>query len=232
MLNEKKLVELQKEKTEKLFQRSEELLLNILPSEIAEELKRDGKVEAKQFASVTVLLTDFVNFTGIGQKLSPADLVAEVHLCYTAFDSIMEKHGLEKIKTIGDAYMCVSGLPVESPDHALQAVRTALDILDSVSKQNTIRKAKGLPYCEIRIGIHSGPVVAGVVGHKKFAYDIWGDSVNVASRLESAGETGKVNISNSTYDLIHQTFVCRHRGKIQIKNKGEIDMYFVEPSKS
>jgi len=208
-------------------QRSEELLLNILPSEIAEELKTSGKSEARFYNEVSILFTDFVNFTQTSEKLSPEQLVAELHECFSAFDEIIGRNGLEKIKTIGDAYMAVCGLPEPSPDHAQRTVQAAIEIRDFISERKKHEKV-----FEIRLGINSGQVVAGIVGVRKFAYDIWGDAVNTASRMESSGETAKVNISQSTYDLVKNDFLCTYRGKINAKNKGEIDMYFVEEKKS
>lgn len=199
--------------------RSEDLLLNILPEEVVEEIKLTGSAVAKQYNDVTVLFTDFVNFTGISQQLSPSELVAEIHKNFTAFDDIIEKNGLEKIKTIGDAYMAVCGLPNISNDHALRVVKAAIEIRDYVNKSNGL--------FQIRIGINSGEVVAGIVGVKKFAYDIWGDTVNTASRMEANSESGKINISGSTYSLIKNEFNCEYRGKISTKGKGEVDMYFV-----
>src|SRR6185295_16220593 len=208
--------------------RSESLLLNILPKEISEELKAKGSADAKQFDAVTVMFTDFKNFTMISEKLSPAELVAEIDTCFKAFDNIISKHNIEKIKTIGDSYMCAGGLPVANNTHAIDVVSAAMEIIQFVDLFSRQRKKSGAEAFEIRIGIHSGPVVAGIVGFKKFAYDIWGDTVNIASRMESSGEAGKVNISGSTYELVKGKFNCRHRGKIHAKNKGEVDMYFVE----
>ncbi len=202
--------------------KSDSLLLNILPEEVAEELKQKGRSEAKQYEHVTVLFTDFVNFTGISEKLSPKELVAEIDLCFKAFDAITEKHNLEKIKTIGDAYLAVCGMPVEDPDHAKKAVRASKDIIEFMQKR---KKEGGL--FEIRIGLNSGPVVAGIVGSKKFAYDIWGDTVNTASRMESSSESGKINVSGATFELIKNDFTSVYRGKIDAKNKGMVDMYFV-----
>lgn len=204
-------------------QRSEDLLLNILPYEIAEELKDYGKIEARFYSEVSVLFTDFVNFTQISEKLNPEQIVKELHECFSAFDKIIERNGLEKIKTIGDAYMAVSGLPEASPDHAHNAVQAAIEIRDFINERK-----KNENVFEIRVGINSGQVVAGIVGVKKFAYDIWGDTVNTAARMESSGQSGKVNISQNTYELIKNDFLCVYRGKINAKNKGEIDMYFVE----
>jgi len=206
--------------------RSDALLLNILPGEVAEELKDKGRADAKHFDDVTVMFSDFKNFTTISESLSPKELVAEIDTCFRAFDRIIGKYNIEKIKTIGDSYMCVGGLPVANKTHAEDIVLAALEIIrfmDDPLNTSLLKKYGG-----VRIGIHTGPVVAGIVGVKKFAYDIWGDTVNVASRMESGGEAGKVNISGSTYCLVKAKFNCRHRGKIQAKNKGEIDMYFVE----
>jgi guanylate cyclase len=208
--------------------RSERLLLNILPAAIAVELKENGRVEAKQFSEVTVMFTDFKNFTQIAEKLSPTELVAEMDLLFSAFDGIITQHNLEKIKTIGDSYMCAGGLPIPDNNHALNAVNASIDILKFMRQHLQKRKDEGKQQFEIRIGVHSGSVVAGIVGDKKFAYDIWGDTVNLASRMESSGEAGRINISGSTFELVKENFNCIHRGKIQAKNKGEIDMYFVE----
>jgi len=208
--------------------RSEALLLNILPSIIAEELKAKGTVEAKHFEDVTVMFTDFKNFTQVTERLSPVELVAEIDTLFKAFDNIISKHNIEKIKTIGDSYMCAGGLPVANKTHAVNVVSATMDIQYFMQQHLRMRKAEGKELFEIRIGVHTGPVVAGIVGDKKFAYDIWGDTVNVASRMESSGEAGKINISGCTYELVKEKFNCIYRGKIKAKNKGEIDMYFVE----
>ncbi|MBL7827230.1 MAG: tetratricopeptide repeat protein [Saprospiraceae bacterium] len=207
-------------------QKSENLLLNILPSEVAAELKEQGQAAARHFDAVTVLFTDFVDFTKVSENLTPTELVKELHEHFTAFDEIIERHGLEKIKTIGDAYMAVSGLPVPTPDHARAAARAALEIRALVNS----RRDKHGGQFDIRIGMHSGPVVAGIVGVKKFAYDIWGDTVNTAARMESGSEPGKINISEATRDQLSDKgeFTCVFRGKIQAKNKGEIAMYFLD----
>lgn len=200
-------------------QKSDNLLLNILPEEIATELKQNGQSAARQYNHVTVLFTDFVNFTGLSEQMNPTELVSEIHQNFTAFDAIIERHGLEKIKTIGDAYLAVCGLPVETENHAQRAANAALEII-SFMQTNQGK-------FQIRVGLHSGPVVAGIVGVKKYAYDIWGDTVNTASRMESTSEAGKINISTTTYELIKDEFACEYRGKISAKNKGEVDMWFI-----
>ncbi len=218
----------QRNKIRKGKKRSDELLLNILPSEVAEELKAKGSADAKQFDEVTVMFTDFKGFTQISEKLSPAELVAEIHTCFKAFDNIITRYNIEKIKTIGDSYMCAGGLPVTNKTNAIDVVNAALEIRQFIKEHLQQRNEEGKESFEIRIGIHTGPVVAGIVGVKKFAYDIWGDTVNIASRMESSGEAGQVNISGTTQALVKDKFTCTHRGKIAAKNKGEIDMYFVE----
>ncbi|MES2849682.1 MAG: adenylate/guanylate cyclase domain-containing protein, partial [Bacteroidota bacterium] len=218
----------QRNRIHKAKKRSDELLLNILPEETAEELKETGTAKTKSFESVTVLFTDFKNFTIASEKLTPEELVAEINHCYSAFDRIVEKYGIEKIKTIGDSYMCAGGLPVSNKTHPFDVVSAGIDMVKFIEDNKQERIAKGQPYFELRCGIHSGPVVAGIVGIKKFAYDIWGDTVNTASRMESSGGIGKVNISGITYELVKEKFTCTYRGKIEAKNKGVIDMYFVE----
>ncbi len=208
--------------------RSDELLLNILPEEVAEELKAKGSAEAKQFDEVTVMFTDFKGFTKISERLSPSELVTEIDTCFKEFDQIISKYNIEKIKTIGDSYMCAGGLPVENRTNACDVVNAAVEIQKYMKEHLEQRLKEGKEIFEIRTGIHTGPVVAGIVGVKKFAYDIWGNTVNIASRMESSGEAGKVNISGATYNLVKDKFNCTHRGKIDAKNIGEIDMYFVE----
>lgn len=218
----------QRNKISKEKKRSEELLLNILPEEVAEELKEKGYAEAKSMESVTILFTDFKGFTQVSEKLTPHELVKEIDHCFRAFDNIITKYNIEKIKTIGDAYMCAGGLPIPNQTHAEDVVQAAIEIRDFIEARRLEKQPLGEPFFEIRIGIHTGNIVAGIVGVKKFAYDIWGDAVNIASRMESAGQEGKINISQSTFELIKHRFKCSHRGKIEAKNKGEIDMYFVE----
>ena len=225
---EKDKVEEQKKAVEVEKKKSDDLLLNILPAEVAEELKAKGTTTAKDFSEVTVLFTDFKNFTLMSEKLSAQELVNQINYCYSAFDNIITKHGIEKIKTIGDSYMCAGGLPVANTTNAEDTVSAALEIRDFMLAEKQKRESEGKPFFEIRIGCNTGSVVAGIVGIKKFAYDIWGDTVNIASRMESSGEPGKVNISGSTYKLVKDKFKCEHRGEIEAKNKGMIDMYFVE----
>jgi ligand-binding sensor domain-containing protein/class 3 adenylate cyclase len=225
---EKKEVEKQKVVVEKEKKRSDDLLLNILPQEVADELKEKGSAEARLIDEVTILFTDFKGFTQLSDKLTPKELVGEINECFSAFDHIMGKFGVEKIKTIGDAYMAAGGLPTSNTTHAIDVLNAAIDIQQYMHEQNLKKAAEGKLFFEIRIGVHSGPVVAGIVGVKKFAYDIWGDTVNTASRMESSGEVGKINISGATYELIKDKINCTYRGKIFAKGKGEIDMYFVE----
>lgn len=210
--------------------RSEHLLRNILPEGTAQELMETGKVEAKKFNSASILFTDFENFTQLSESLSPEALVETVDYYFSKFDTIIEKHGLEKIKTIGDSYMCAAGVPFPIENHAIIIIEAALEILEFV--EDTKKEFKAISsHFEVRIGINSGPLIAGVVGSKKFAYDIWGDAVNMASRMESCSEIGKINISESTYQLVKDKFKCIERGKILVKNKGMVPMYFVENMK-
>jgi adenylate cyclase len=219
---------IQRNKIKKGKQKSDELLLNILPSEVAEELKDSGNSKARNFDEATVMFTDFKDFTNISEKMSPEELVKEIDTCFSAFDHIIHKYGIEKIKTIGDAYMCAGGLPDANNSHAEDVVKAALEIRDFMTNHNKEKITRGEFPFEIRIGINTGPVVAGIVGVRKFAYDIWGDTVNLSNRMESHGKAGKVNISGSTYELVKNKYTCIHRGKIMTKSKGEIDMYFVE----
>ncbi len=224
---EKKNTQLEIEKN-----KTDELLQNILPYEIAEQLKNKGQVKAKKYRMVTIMFTDFKDFTKISSELEPEVIIKELGVYFKKFDEITENHFIEKIKTIGDAYMCVGGLPLRNKSNPIDIVLAAMEIQRFMKDYNALRKAKGHTVWELRLGIHTGKVVAGVIGTKKFAYDIWGDAVNTASRLETAGEPGKINISGETYEYIKEYFICTYRGKILAKNKGEIDMYFVEGLKS
>ncbi len=206
--------------------RSDLLLLNILPTNTAKELKEKGKVEARKFDEVTVMFTDFQAFTKHSQDLSPEKLVKSVDYFFSAFDKIIEKYGLEKIKTIGDAYMCTGGLNSKGPMQPVKVINAAFEILDFV-KNESESDNEDIAHFEVRIGINTGPVVAGVVGTKKFAYDIWGDTVNVAARMETNSQAGMINISENTYQLVKNMFECEYRGEIDVKNKGMMKMYFV-----
>ncbi len=209
--------------------RSDELLLNILPEEIAKELKEKGFAAAKNHDKVTILFTDFKEFTQTSEKLSATELVMEINACFEAFDRIMEKYNVEKIKTIGDAYMAAGGLPVPESGSVVHTVLAALEMQLFITHRKKIKEAENKIAFEMRVGIHTGSAVAGIVGVKKFQYDIWGDTVNTAARMESTGMVGRVNISRDTYDVIKEDphFVFEHRGKIEAKHKGAIDMYFV-----
>ena len=206
--------------------RSDNLLLNILPEETALELKESGKVVAKRFESVTVLFTDFEGFTQYAENLMPEKLVESVDYYFSKFDEIIEKYDLEKIKTVGDSYMCAAGLPFPTDDHASKMILAAKEILDFVFRSN-LENPQNLTRFNVRIGINTGPVVAGVVGTKKFAYDIWGDTVNIASRMESNSIPGRINISENTFTLVKERFDCEYRGEVEVKNRGTMKMYFV-----
>jgi class 3 adenylate cyclase len=199
-----------------------------LPDEIAEELKKFGKSYARKHEQVSVLFSDIKGFTTISEKLTPTKLVTQLDDMFGAFDNIIDKYGMEKIKTIGDAYMCACGLPLSDNENAVKAVKAGLDMQHFIKEFGMANKIQNLPVFEIRIGIHTGPLVAGVVGSNKFAYDIWGDTVNLASQMEEHSEAGKVNISGVTYALVKNSFQCTYRGKIEAKSKGQVDMYFVD----
>jgi class 3 adenylate cyclase len=219
----------QRNKIGKEKQRSDDLLLNILPEETAQELKAKGSAESKLIEDTTVLFTDFEGFTAMSENVTASALVEDINECFSAFDLIMEKHGVEKIKTIGDAYMAAGGVPTPSPTHVKDVVLAALEIADFMKTWAAQKDAKGEPHFDIRIGVNTGPVVAGIVGVKKFQYDIWGDTVNTASRMESSGEVGKVNISESTYMKLKDepSLTFEYRGEIEAKGKGKVKMWFV-----
>ena len=210
--------------------RSEMLLLNILPADTAQELKEKGKVKAKRFDSVSVMFTDFQGFTLKSQDFSPEKLVTSVDYYFSEFDKIIGKYGLEKIKTIGDSYMCAGGLPFPSEDHPQKIIEAAREILNFMETAR-VKDDPDIADFDIRIGINTGPVVAGVVGTRKFAYDIWGDTVNVAARMESSSKPGKINISENTYELVKHRYNCTFRGKIDVKNHGSMNMYYVHDPK-
>ncbi len=208
--------------------KSDKLLLNILPTETAHELKEKGQATPKHYDLITVLFTDFKGFTLVAEKMTPQEVIENLNTCFYALDLICDKYGLEKIKTIGDSYMCAGGLPTANTTNPVDVVQAGLEMQGFMEAWKAEKEAQGLPAWELRLGIHSGEAVAGVVGKNKFAYDIWGDTVNLASRMESSGEVGKVNISEATYALIKDKFQCTHRGAIDAKNKGKVEMYFVE----
>ena len=209
--------------------RSDELLHNILPVEVATELKNKGHADAQHFEDVTILFTDFKGFTEVSERLSPAELVDELNVCFKAFDAIMGRYRVEKIKTIGVAYMAAAGVPEARESAVRDAVHAALAMQDFMEERQRVRLTEGKPAFHMRVGLHTGPVVAGIVGDRKFQYDIWGDSVNTASRMESSGEVGHVNISAHTRSLIADDpeLLFTPRGRVQAKGKGELEMYFV-----
>jgi len=207
--------------------RSDTLLLNVLPRDIATELKRTAKVVPRHYDDATVLFSDFVGFTRIAENLTPTELIGQLDHSFQEFDQLVQSAGLEKIKTIGDAYLAVGGIPRPNPTHAIDCALAALDMVRATDRIRREREKAGEPGWSIRIGIHTGPLVAGVIGTEKFAYDVWGDTVNTASRLESSGVPGLINISESTYLRVREFFVCDHRGRVAAKGKGELDMYLL-----
>ncbi len=208
--------------------KSEELLRNILPEEISRELMINGEAQPQFYKKVTVMFTDFVGFTKVCEKREPQDMTQELNRHFSYFDDICEIHYLEKIKTIGDAYMCAGGIPMRNNSNPFDIILAAMKMMAYMNIVNDEKMARNEPVWQIRIGIHTGSVVAGVIGKRKFAYDIWGDAVNTAYRIESTSEAGRINISSDTYNLVKDFFECTYRGKIYAKNKGEIDMYFVD----
>ncbi|MCB1176223.1 MAG: GAF domain-containing protein, partial [Leptospiraceae bacterium] len=209
-------------------EKSDNLLLNILPSKIAEELKEKGEVKPTSYNSASILFTDFKGFTRIAARKSPEKLLDDLNVIFLQFDQICERRQVEKLKTIGDSFMCAGGLPVENNSHPIDICLAALEMNSFLRDAKAIvENITGEEFWDMRIGIHTGSVVAGVVGKSKFAYDIWGDAVNIASRMESSCEVGKINISVDTYNLVKDFFNCDYRGKIEAKNRGEIEMYFL-----
>ncbi len=225
--NQRIEIEKQKQNIEEQRKISDDLLLNILPKEIANQLKRKGYAKSKNYKMVSVFFSDFVSFTKLSETMQPQFLIKELSRYFEKFDEVTEKHFIEKIKTIGDAYMCVGGLPLRNKSNPIDVVLASLEIQKFVNEQNEIKKKNNEPLWELRLGVHTGEVIAGVIGKKKFAYDIWGDTVNTASRIEQACCPGKVNVSGDNYYYIKDYFDCTYRGKIEAKNKGEIDMYYV-----
>lgn len=208
-------------------QKSEDLLLNILPVSVANELKETGHTLPSSIAEATVMFTDFKGFTSFAEKLSPEEVVSELDFCFRAFDKIIAKRKIEKIKTIGDAYLCVSGLPLHNPTHAKDILEAALEFQEFLANTGKEHAKQGKDFFEMRVGIHSGPLVAGVVGSTKFAYDIWGDTVNIAARMEQSGEPGKINVSQTVYEQLSGEYSFEYRGELEAKNKGLMRMYFV-----
>lgn len=229
---QKQEINVQKQTIEQEQEKSEKLLLNILPFEVARQLKTKGRAGTRSYKQVSVLFADFKGFSKISKTLDPKDLVNILDSYFATFDEITGRHYIEKIKTIGDAYMCAGGLPLSNKSNPVDAVLAGLEIQNYLNALNDTKVINNLQVWELRIGIHTGPVVAGVVGKKRFAYDIWGDTVNIASRMEQGGHVGMVNISGITYDYIKDFFDCDYRGKIETKNLGKIDMYFVNRIKA
>jgi class 3 adenylate cyclase len=209
-------------------QRSDSLLLNILPPKIAAELTENGRVEPRHHPSTTILFTDFVGFTTSAAELSPRELLDDLDMYFSEFDNIVARHGLEKLKTIGDSYMCAGGLMLGRKDHAVRSCLAALEMRRLVVTSNERWTATGQRPWHLRIGLNTGSVMSGIVGRKKFSYDIWGDTVNIAARMESTDEADQVNISESTYQHVKSYFDCTPRGALDVKNKGKMTMYFLD----
>jgi len=220
-------IEKQKEFIESQKKKSDELLLNILPFETAEQLKKKGFAKSKQYKLVSILFTDFKNFSKLADLLDSQELIEQLNIYIQKFDEIIEGHYIEKIKTIGDAYMCAGGLPLRNKSNPIDVTLAGLKIQKFMKDYAAKKRENNELVWQLRLGIHTGDVVAGVIGKKKFAYDIWGDAVNKASRMEQAGEIEKVNVSGDTYEHIKDYFDCTFRGKVEVKNSGELEMYFV-----
>lgn len=210
---------------------SDRLLHNILPASVALELKKKHRVTPVHIDSATVLFTDFKGFTQISEQKPPSELVRDLDECFSIFDRICQQHGLEKIKTIGDSFMCAGGVPEPNFTHVFDVALAAIKMRNAILELKEARAQQWLPYWDVRIGFHTGPVVAGVIGNYKFSYDIWGDTVNTASRMESSGEPGRVNVSAASAELLRPLFLCTERGSIAAKNKGPMTMFFVEDLK-
>jgi adenylate cyclase len=208
-------------------EKTEALLANVLPKNTANEIMEKGKATKIKYNFVTVLFSDIQGFTKIAEEMNPEVLIDELDKFFFHFDSVVEKFGIEKIKTIGDAYMCAGGIPEKNRTNPVEVILAALEMRIYMDKLKESSALEGMKYWDIRIGIHTGTVVAGVVGQKKLSYDIWGDTVNTASRMESSGEAGRINISGTTYEFVKDFFICEYRGKMPVKYKGELEMYFV-----
>ncbi len=205
------------------------MLRNILPDDIAEELKTHGRVEARHLENVNVLIADFSGFTAIAEGLAPGELLDELNVCFVEFDRITDHHDVEKLKTIGDAYICLSGMGEPTPDAAARILRVAFEIRAFIDQRKREKSAAGTAYWGVRLGLHRGPLVAGVVGNRKFAFDVWGDTVNTAARFESEGASGHVNVSGTFLDAIRDQVTITERGLIPMKGKSDAPMFFVEP---
>jgi class 3 adenylate cyclase len=213
---------------EESLRKTRELLYKVFPARIADELADTGQSEPRHFDAVTVLFTDFVGFTKTAETMSPKELIADLDRYFLRFDRLLAACGMEKLKTIGDAYMAAAGVPEPRPTHALDAALFAIGLRDAVAEIGHDQRAAGLPVFPIRIGLHTGPLVAGVIGQQRFLYDLWGDTVNTASRMESRGEPGRINISAATHALVEPWFECTPRGRIEVKGKGEVEMFFLD----
>ena len=203
--------------------KTDNLLHNILPIEIVDEYKKNSFIAPRHYDNISIMFTDLQEFTEIASHLSPRKLVDELNELFYGFDNIIDEYKIEKLKTIGDSYMIGAGLPNECKDHAQRLIELAINMQSYLASRNRTANIKW----RMRIGINSGPAVAGVVGINKFTYDVWGDTVNIASRMESSCEPGRINISGSTYELIKDNYKCEYRGKLNAKGKGEIDMYYI-----
>jgi class 3 adenylate cyclase len=223
------LTELSKAKSEVEAEKakSDRLLLNILPEPVAEELKRTNHVEAVHYHSVTIMFADVKGFTQIADKMQPHDLISALNDHFSAFDDIIARHKVEKLKTIGDAYMCAGGLPEANRTHPLDVCLAALEIQNFMRRRHRDRQAQNLPMWELRVGLHTGPVMAGVIGKSKFAYDVWGRTANLASRLEAAGETFRVCVSRQTYERVKDYFEFVERGRLAVKNMEPVEMFYI-----
>jgi adenylate cyclase len=223
------LLQLQRTRQELQAQKeeSERLLHNIFPVAVSQELKDNNRVTARFYDSATILFADFQDFTKLAESLEPRELIGQLDDYFSAIDEIAERHHLEMLKTIGDAYMCIGGLPEPNRSHPVDTCLAAIEIQQLIARKNSTRKKLRLPAWELRVGLHTGPVIAGVVGRRKFIYDVWGDAVNVAARMEAAGAAGKINVSEAVYQRTKDLFDFEPRGSLEAKNKGPLDMFFL-----